>query len=78
MSNDYYKKIFKEWLSEFKNKFNSQNNNSSEFKFYILNKDFFSLPQKRGNLNEEMINNENIDYKNKRFFLLDEKTWNKI
>ena len=76
MSQDFYKNIIYKWLSEFKSKLNNNKDSYSySYEVYILNKDFLLFPEKRGNLNKNIINQEIIDYKNGRFFLLDDKAW---
>ena len=67
------------WISIFKSKLNS--NLVECIYFYILNKNFFEVPQIRGNLNECLLIKSNgkliIEPENK-FLILDEKTWLKI
>ena len=77
---DKYKTYLSNWISKFKSKLNYTKYEC--IPFYILNKEFFDFPQKRGNINRYiLIDNNDGKYMinpDKIFFILDEETWSKI
>ena len=73
---DNYNRLANNWLSEFKSKLKSDI--YGNFKLYILNKDFLRFPEKRGNLNKNILIENIIDYKDASFTIINEVIWNKI
>ena len=77
MSQDIYKIAFERWLLEFQSKFN-KSESSSVLEIFVLNKDFFSFPEKRGNTNDKILYKNIFDFKNGNVCLLDGNTWKSI
>ena len=77
ITNENYLNNIKNWNKKFKTELSSSKNNTKT-SLFILNKDFIDLPEKRGNLNKNIIKEYNEGYKidvKKSFYILDDKTW---
>ena len=66
--------ILEKWLSKFK-EILIKDKRGSQIPIYVLNKDYLKFPEKRGNLNEKLLKENILDYKNSSFYLLNEEKW---
>ena len=73
---DDYNRLVNNWLSDFYLKLKSDR--YENIKVYILNKDFLRFPEKRGNLNKNILFENIIDYKDASFTTINEVIWSKI
>ena len=71
-----YSKYISKWISIFKTKLNENKNISMSF--YILNKSFLDLNERRGQLNKHLLKENNDFDPEKKFYILEAKIWSSI
>ena len=74
-TNNYFNSI-EEWNSKFKSLLNQNKNGSMPF--YILNKLFLELNEKRGQLNKNLLKENNAIDPEAKFYILNGNLWSKI
>ena len=81
MKSDKYKKYLDDWYDSLKLKLYDEKYKEYSSFFYVLNKEFFTSPQRNKKYNQYIIKSYNGKYivdEEKEFYILNEDTWKKI